>query len=206
LRESKLAQRIGVPQIGGELRAICLIDARSGSLTGAAIWTEEYAADSARVLGRLDHALDEQWPIVIAAGAAEKDQVAIAVDVVRDAHSRLEFGVVRVTVMAVRNIVFRIDTPGLPALIVAKGVGDCVGRDVIVVVVVRFYVPPQAIVDRPVLIRLPLVLRVQPEEYVVGIQRRAGRGIDLGCVWLFRKRVERCRRGYGVKVIIAPIE
>ena len=66
----------------------------------------------------LDHALDEQLAVIVAAGAAEEDEVAVAVHVIGDAEPRLERAVERIPVVAVGNIVFRIDAARCPARIV----------------------------------------------------------------------------------------
>src|SRR5262249_38341441 len=111
----------------------------------------------------LDRALNEQAAVVIASGAAEDDEIAIAVNVVGNPQGGLELLRVGRTVVAVGDIVFRINAARLPARVVAQGVGNGCGRGVVIIVGVGFIVPTQAGVYRPMLVGLPFVLEIEPD-------------------------------------------
>ena len=62
------------------------------------------------ILLLLDLAFDEQVAVVIAPGAAEEDEVMVAVDIIGDAKPRLELAIERFPVIAVRDVILGIDS------------------------------------------------------------------------------------------------
>ena len=109
LRGRQRAQPLRTIEVGWiPIRAMRNVRAVATELRAAG-WAER---DQRAVIGvgdLFDRALDEEAAIVIASGAAEDDEIAIAMNVVGDAQTRLELFRISGTVAAVGNIVLGVD-------------------------------------------------------------------------------------------------